>query len=215
MPQEKWGKLFLMKTIRLGSFMRFLFVTLVGLLVILFVACQPIIDAINVQSVLTSQSASQVGYDAPSKLLTILKNNPKDENAWKALHHYRSLTDAGLTLTFYRDCFNALKEKPLLFFDRYMAGDEQALFRMVDALSHDFSAFTGETFRATNQVFKRSLDNISDFQTTHSQDKEVYRRGYDFRRVSRSQYDSWRLRYCEFTRENSEAVAQNCASWQS
>ncbi|KAM3090756.1 hypothetical protein ACKFKG_28120 [Phormidesmis sp. 146-35] len=159
MLQEKWGKLFLRKTIRLESFMRFLFVTLVGLLVVLFVAYQPITDAINVQSVLTSQSASAVDYDAPSKLLTILQNNPKDENAWKALHHYRSLTDAGLTLTFYRHCFNALKEKPLLFLDRYIAGDEQALFRMIDAISHDFSAFAGafagETFQATNQVFER------------------------------------------------------------
>ena len=192
--------------------MRFLMLVWVGLLVLLFAACQPLTNAIDVQWALINQNAPDIGYDAPSKLLKIIKDNPKAENAWKALHHYRFLTDAGITLTFYRDCFNALKEKPLLFFEQYIAGDEQALFRMVDALSHDFSAFSGETFQATNQVFQQSLDSMMQFMQAHSQEREVYRRAYDFERVSQAQYDSWRLRYCEFSKENSRVVAKNCAT---
>ena len=194
--------------------MRFLVFVWVGLLVLLFAACQPLTNVTDIQRVLTNQSTPDIGSDAPSKLLKIIKNNPKNENAWRALHHYRSLTDAGITLTFYHDCFNALKEKPLLFFEQYIAGDEQALFRMVDALSHDFSAFSGETFQATNQVFQKSLDSMVQFMQAHSQEREMYRRAYDFERVSQAQYDSWQLRYCEFTKQNSRFVAKNCAIWE-
>jgi hypothetical protein len=191
-----------------------LILILVGLLVILFVIRQPLINAIDVQWVLINQTAPDIGYNAPSKLFKIIKDNPKDENVWKALHHYSSLTDAGATLMFYDDCFHALKENPLLFFNRYMAGDEQALFRMVDALSHDFSAFSGESFQETDRVFQQSFNSIMEFRTAHSQKREAYRRAYDFDRISEAQYVSWKLRYCELTKENSDIVAKNCATWE-
>jgi hypothetical protein len=181
------------------NFMRFAFMNLTIILANFSVACQPVNSGIDVQKVLNSKSATE-DYSAPSKLLKIIQKNPKNEKAWKALHHYRSLTDAGITLTFYRECFYALKENPQLFLDRYMRGDEQALFRMVDALSYDFSGFPGNTFEDTNQVFEKFLKNHKDFSVRSS----------NFYSVSNAQYDSWRLRYCEFIRKDSKIVPANC-----
>ena len=179
--------------------MRFTVISITMVLATFSVACTPVNSGIDVQKVLNSKSATE-DYSAPSKLLKIIQKNPKNEKAWKALHHYRSLTDAGITITFYSECFYALKENPQLFLDRYMRGDEQALFRMVDALSHDFSAFEG-TFKDTNQVFEKFLKNRKDFSSRSS----------DFYRVSQAQYDSWCLRYCEFTRRKDfQIVPENC-----
>jgi hypothetical protein len=175
--------------------MRFFLLICTTVILAFLVACQPVKNAIDIQNVLSSQSGADVSYDERSNLLKIIKDNPNDENGWKALHYYSSLTDAGATLMFYRDCFMALKSNPLIFFDRYMAGDEQALFRMVDALSHDFSAFSEEKFQDTDQVFEKVFDEASKFMRKHSQERAIYRRALDFDRVSRAQYDSWRLRY--------------------
>jgi hypothetical protein len=111
---------------------------------------------------------------------------------------------------FYRDCFNALKDNPSIFFDRYMAGDEQALFRMVDALSHDFSAFPEEKFQNTDQAFQKVFDRVSTFMRNHTRKQTIYRRAYDFERVSQSQYNSWRLRYCELGSKDGQMIAKKC-----
>lgn len=70
----------------------------------------------------------------PSKIFEVIKKNPDSFKAWNSLHHYSYMTDSGSSLSFHRDCFNGIKDEPLLFFERYLQGDEQALFRMVDAL---------------------------------------------------------------------------------
>jgi hypothetical protein len=74
-------------------------------------------------------------FDIGAKLLTIIENNPGNNEAWKALHHFRSLTDAGLTSSFEMDCFDILRKNPLLFYYRYMQGDNLGLERMDDAIS--------------------------------------------------------------------------------
>jgi hypothetical protein len=179
--------------------MRFGVFNLVVFLSVFSVACQSVNSEIDLQKVLNSKSATE-DYSTPLKLLKIIQKNPKNDKAWKALHHYRSLTDGGITLTFYSECFYSLKENPQLFLDRYVRGDEQALFRMIDALSYDFSGSPGDTFEDTNQVFEKFLKNRKDFS----------RRSSDFYRVSQAQYDSWRLQYCEFTRKDSKIIPENC-----
>ncbi|MFB2974336.1 hypothetical protein ACE1CD_35870 [Aerosakkonema sp. BLCC-F183] len=184
---------------------------LVLLLTVFFAAREPITEQITISSVLISDSAVDIGEDTPSKLFKMIEKDKKNDRAWQAIHYYSNITDAGYTLMFYRDCFNALKDDPLLFFDRYMAGDEKALFLMVNALSHDFSAFTGESFEQTEKVFRQSFNLIRDFITQHAKQREVDRRADNFLRISQAQYDSWRLRYCEFVRTRSNIVATNCA----
>lgn len=192
--------------------MRFWFPLLLLLVTLFFTACQPVSDDITIISVLASENATDVDDDVPSNVLKIIKKDRKNQRAWQALHHYSSITDAGITLSFYGDCFNAIKDDPLLFFDRYMAGDEQALFRMVDALSHDFSAFQ-ETFEQTDRVFRRAFNLIAEFELKHARERQ-YQRADNFYRVSQAQYQSWKLRYCEFVRKESEIVATNCAPWE-
>jgi hypothetical protein len=193
--------------------MRFLIIILFAISTVFLTACESVNNEMTVNSILISNNATDIDESAPSKVLAIVKQNKTNEKAWQALHHYSSLTDAGATLMFYRDCFNALKEDPLLFFDRYMTGDEQAIFRMIDALSHDFSAFE-ETYEQSDRVFQNSFRLIMDFMRQHSKEREVYRRAYNFQRVSQAQYNSWRLHYCEFIRTGSEIVATNCAPWE-
>ena len=44
------------------------------------------------------------------------------------------MTDAGLTTDFQMDCFDALKSNNLIYYDRFMEGDDLALSRMLDAM---------------------------------------------------------------------------------
>jgi len=75
-------------------------------------------------------------WNTPSKLASVLAKNKNNEKAWAAFHHFRTLTDGGLT-TFYRDaCFYLLSQDREIYFTRYMNGDDKALDRMVDALWH-------------------------------------------------------------------------------
>ncbi|CCI00682.1 MAG: hypothetical protein IM550_11605 [Microcystis sp. M54BS1] len=183
---------------------------LIVMLSILVASCESIQKEILVSSTLNAKDGSSISENIPSKILIILQKDPGNGRAWQSLHHYSSITDAGKTLSFYQDCFNALKEKPLLFFDRYLAGDDQALFRMIDALSHDFSAF-GETYKQTEQVFNKSFYLIKQFMQEHKTNRELYNRAYDFYRVSWAQYDSWRLRYCDSTFVNGKVIFGHCS----
>ena len=144
-----------------------------------------------------SLSTDDVEY-IPSVLLADILNDPDDDHSWKALHHYRSLTDAGATILFWRDCFLAIDKDPLLFYRRFMKGDEQALFRMVDAMSHDFSAFqdTGlRSFKEVNAVYLKVLDLMGEERRKLGGDRVPYRRMVDFERVCQAQHVLWKQRY--------------------
>jgi hypothetical protein len=69
----------------------------------------------------------------PRLFSLVLTYSDKDK-VWQAIHHFRSMTDAGFTTSFEMDCFNAFKKNPFIFYDRYMAGDHLALDRMLDAM---------------------------------------------------------------------------------
>lgn len=73
-------------------------------------------------------------FSISRRILEIIQANPNNDKAWKALNHYATLTDAGLTSTFHKDCFHAIKARPLLFYKRYLKGDENALKRMEDSM---------------------------------------------------------------------------------
>jgi len=58
--------------------------------------------------------------------------------SWHALHKFRSVLDGGHATSFDDDCFKLIKMDSMLFYRRYMSGDDLALERMVDA-SRGFS----------------------------------------------------------------------------
>lgn len=67
-------------------------------------------------------------------LLDMILDNSNNDHAWNALHRFREFTDGGITTIYNDACFAAIKIKPLLFYERYIAGDEQALERAIDAV---------------------------------------------------------------------------------
>jgi hypothetical protein len=67
------------------------------------------------------------------KLVDLLLVEPKNNKAWLALHKYRSFTDAGVTQMFNDACFRAFMKNPLIFYNRYMEGDDEAVNRAMDA----------------------------------------------------------------------------------
>lgn len=193
--------------------MRFLFLSLFLSIFLCLGACKIIEKEMLIRSTLASDYGDPFVKETPSRLLNVIQHDSDNERAWKALHHYSTITNAGNTLTLYRDCFNAIEEDPLLFFNRYLSGDENALFRMVDALSHDFSAFE-RTYIQIDQVFKQSLNQILNFINNDDLEGETYVRAYNFYRISLAQYNSWKLRYCEFQRSGTEIIEINCAPWE-
>ena len=74
-------------------------------------------------------------YSIADTLLSMLVNNPGNEDAWKALHKFASYVDAHLSEEFNNSCFDAMKQYPSIFYERYLKGDDEAVNRMVDALS--------------------------------------------------------------------------------
>ena len=77
------------------------------------------------------------------ELFEEFKNN-RSTKTWLALHKYRAFTDASGTIEFYNYCYQALKREPLVYYSRYMEGDDKAIHLMESALSHDFSAFDSQ-----------------------------------------------------------------------
>ena len=73
-------------------------------------------------------------YSFSDRLLSILINNPGHEDAWKALHKFASYVDAHLAEEFDSSCFNAVKQYPSIFYERYLKGDDEAANRMINAV---------------------------------------------------------------------------------
>ena len=133
--------------------------------------------------------------DVDQMFLEIEKNRD-NEKAWKALHHYSSIPDGGGRMLFFRACFKILEKDNLIFFNRYLKGDEQAIFRMIDALSYDFSAFSKkglEDFEVFDEIYKKILETIS--KSVPNQDQKLYQRASNFHRISREEYIKWRQSY--------------------
>jgi|GEM_PF-6063167 hypothetical protein len=143
--------------------------------------------------ILTGKSSSDVESSDVDQMFLEIEKNRDNEKAWKALHHYSSIAGGGYRMHLFRDCFNILKKDNLIFFNRYLKGDEQALLRMIDALTYDFSAFSDEKFEVFDETYKKILERIS--KAVLNQDKKLYQRASNFDRISREKYIEWRLTY--------------------
>jgi len=85
-------------------------------------------------------------------LIDIILKDPNNDRAWSALHKFRTFTDAGATQIFHDACFRALKRNPLIFFNRYMAGDDEAVKRAIDA-AWGFSEVDTQSSNSEDMVF--------------------------------------------------------------
>jgi hypothetical protein len=111
-----------------------------------------------------SESMRREGYKpypdlVPEKLLNRLVRNSDDQQAWKALYHYSLMTDASYSLGFDYDCFMILREHPLLFYNRFLAGDDQAVELMNHAAYADVAAF-GRTSDWTREQIRNAFAKI-------------------------------------------------------
>jgi len=113
---------------------------------------QNISDAELVSRVLKAKRISEIPFPStqerdkmnflmgiPARLFSIAATTTNDAMAWQAIHHFNSMTDAGLSESFDIDCLEAMNTYPLIFFNRYLAGDDLALKRMNDALNADWT----------------------------------------------------------------------------
>jgi hypothetical protein len=143
-----------------------------------------------VETVNDASSSSDLGLDASNKVfpkvLDAIDRNPKDENAWKALYRYRTFTDAGDTLEYYRDCFHFFViENPSLLFERSSAGDAQAETLMKGIFkTYDPIAFTGEFVASAAAGFRRNRDILL-------KKKPETEMGNQFVREFSAQCDQW------------------------
>jgi hypothetical protein len=124
------------------------------------------------------------------KVLDAIHRNPKDKEAWKALYRYRTFTDAGGTLEYYRDCFHFFViENPFLLFERYSDRDLEAATLMKGIFkSYDPLAFTGETVASAAAGFRRNRDLLL-------KDIPATRRGNKFVKEFSIQCDQWARRW--------------------
>jgi len=83
-------------------------------------------------------------WEVPDKIINIILENKTNEKAWEAFHHFRSLTDGGVTAFFRDSCYLAIKKEPLIFYKRYINGDNFAIERMMDSLWVDLIEYDGD-----------------------------------------------------------------------
>ncbi len=132
----------------------------------------------------------------PDKLFQHILKDQMADAEWKALDHYSKLMDAGTSLEFFRSCYAALVQQPLIFYRRYMSGDATALDRMVDALTYDFAAYerlTSDRIREYEQRYDQILSRIS--QERRGLSGEQVQRHDTFVRSAQRQLEQWRIRY--------------------
>jgi hypothetical protein len=77
--------------------------------------------------------------EIPARLFSITATTKDKERTWHAIHHFSSIADAGVSESFDIDCIEAMNKYPLIFYNRYMGGDDQALRRLDDALNADWT----------------------------------------------------------------------------
>ncbi|MCW8830682.1 MAG: hypothetical protein OQK32_04080 [Gammaproteobacteria bacterium] len=102
-------------------------------------------------------------------LIEIVLKDPDNDRAWAALHRFRDFTDAGITTIYNDACFKAIKDKPLIFYKRYMAGDELALERAVGAVwgTDSYEGDRSESIKSNIAVLKRSAQLISELNSSN------------------------------------------------
>jgi hypothetical protein len=93
----------------------------------------------------------------PARLFHYAVNSADKDNAWQAIHHFRSMSDAGVSESFHIDCLEAMHKYPLIFYNRYMAGDDLALKRMHDALTADWTNDDATDIKA-EKIYRKAIE---------------------------------------------------------
>ncbi len=102
-------------------------------------------------------------FEIPDRLFSLVLKHPKNSNIWNAIHHFRTITDAGLTTDFQMDCFDALKSNNHIYYDRFMEGDDLALNRMLDAMEAyliDEGGNIIEQEKSNRKILQMTIDKI-------------------------------------------------------
>ncbi len=134
----------------------------------------------------------------PDRLFAIILSRKATDEEWKALSHYSNLADAGASLDFMHSCFKALKRNPMIFYDRFMRGDNTALQWMRDALGDDFAAYeplTKTGYEEHERFYERILRKIDDKRAKLSRDG--LKRHEELMRDARHHFEDWKTRYRE------------------
>jgi hypothetical protein len=117
------------------------------------------------------------------ELFEEFKNN-RTTKTWLALHKYLTFTDASGTIEFYNYCYQALKREPLVYYSRYMEGDDNAIHLMESALSHDFRVFDSQRElgkKTIRSVYETSLTETLKHKPSDPERKkrhDVYIKGF-------------------------------------
>jgi len=74
-------------------------------------------------------------WSVSDQLVGIILHEPENNDAWIALHKFREFTDASIIGRYKNSCYSAIKSEPLIFYRRYVLGDDLALDRTIDAIA--------------------------------------------------------------------------------
>ncbi len=111
-------------------------------------------------------------WSIPKMLVKIVESNPTSEKNWNALHKFRKFLDAGVTNSFNRECLFLMQRNPLIFYQRYVNGDDQALNRMKDAIIGD--TFNGDSLEVGNKIILNSITLIKAANTNQLDQKKIF-----------------------------------------
>lgn len=100
-------------------------------------------------------------------LIKTILADPSNDRAWQALHKFRTYTDAGLTTMFNDSCFYALQKQPLIFYNRYMAGDTNALDRAEDSAWGFSETETESSNKEDTKYLYKNLDQIKNIKSNN------------------------------------------------
>lgn len=115
-------------------------------------------------------------WSISDKLIEIILNDNDNDNdkAWQALHKFRKYTDAGLTTMYNDACFVAIKQNPLIFYRRFMSGDDQALKRAKNAVwgTDSYEGDRNITIESNIAVLKNSSKLINKISSNSEKHKK-------------------------------------------
>ena len=90
------------------------------------------------------------------------------------------MADAGVSESFDIDCLEAMNKYPLIFYNRYMAGDDLALRRLNDALNADWTN-GDDTDIKEEKINRKTIENeISAIQAIKGLSREKMQRSLNY-----------------------------------
>jgi hypothetical protein len=109
------------------------------------------LDDLQAKASLPATDTFEFSCGTPMRIFAEIVKNPSNDRAWAAAYHYRTMTDAGVSLAFNWACFDTLVENPTLFRDRYITGDNRSSELMRCAMWSDGSTRWGNLYGAVTK----------------------------------------------------------------